>query len=177
MKFRVGVVDLDRTPAIIISVMAGNSTTRTSGLKRERFRKIIFWLSIGVVLTSASLLVSGSGLLVRPVTESSTVPLGTFITWAGLIALPKAILFGRKELYYPSSQRDALYRLAMISALVWAFAWGFVGYALAGNWAMTFSGYVNELRGGELASKLYWANCYFTAMTPLLILALILTER
>lgn len=54
-------------------------------------RKLLFITALAVIAICAYLLITGSPLLLRSLADDIYVPLGTFITWIGLIALPLSI--------------------------------------------------------------------------------------
>jgi hypothetical protein len=60
-----------------------------------------FWIALTVVVVVTALLFTGAAILVRPLWGGSPVPLGTPITWAGLVALPLATYLGVRRFRQP----------------------------------------------------------------------------
>jgi len=61
------------------------------------FRISVVWTFIAIFL-----LTTGSDLLLIDIGYGSNFPLGTLVTWAGMISLPFAILLGVPGIYSPS---------------------------------------------------------------------------
>ncbi len=71
-------------------------------------RKFLFYLSLIILLTSISLLISGSNILSKPVFNTTIFAYGSLITWLSLIALPMLIYTGFNKLYSPKSKKEKL---------------------------------------------------------------------
>jgi uncharacterized membrane protein len=54
-------------------------------------RRIYFYSALIITLGVITLLATGSSLLTMAVDNDNKIPLGTFITWAGIIALPLSV--------------------------------------------------------------------------------------
>ena len=65
--------------------------------------KFYFYSALLITIATLVLLYTGSSLLTLSLNSSNTIPLGTFITWAGIIALPMSIYWGVKELRTPTT--------------------------------------------------------------------------
>jgi len=135
------------------------------------------WLSLSVLVACAYLLITGSPWLERRVTESSDVPFGTLIAWAGLIALTSTIYLGSAKHLNGGKRLGRFCKVLLIADLVLAGSWGLVAYGLAGNWAFTFSGRIESFRGGVEASSVFWAYSSAIVMLALLAVALLIVSR
>ncbi|WP_250436618.1 hypothetical protein [Hanstruepera flava] len=63
---------------------------------------IYFYSCLILTLTVATLLATGSSLLTVSIDNNEVIPLGTIITWIGMIALPLTVYWGIKEMRKPS---------------------------------------------------------------------------
>ena len=73
------------------------SFQRSSTAIRKMTRsKTLFYCTLILSLTVIILLATGSSLLTIPLDSNNSIPLGTFITWIGMISLPISSLFGSK---------------------------------------------------------------------------------
>ena len=129
-------------------------------------KKILFILSLIILIVSAFLLISGSPLLVKPLTENSSIPMGTFITWFGMIALPLSIYLGINKLQQAANKRDQYFALLFKVLIVLAVLWVPISYALAGNLSFTFSEKAT-FQGGQSAMKIFWSFNIFLVIAPL----------
>ena len=96
-----------------------------------------------------------------------TLPAGTIITWAGIIALPVLIYLVIKRLHRPVSGAFRFFRAFILVIIAFAMSWGGVAYYLAGNWAFNFSGSVSTFRGSAAASPYFWNYTYFLLALPI----------
>jgi hypothetical protein len=115
-------------------------------------RKILLVLSLLVFLTALVLLVTGSPILTRAMSEKHGIPWGTLITWLGMIALPVSIFLGTKPLRSPETKRYKLLSVILKASIFLAFLWVPVSYILAGNLSFSFSEKVT-FQGGQLAMR------------------------
>ena len=122
---------------------------------------IIFGLSL-------YLLVTGSSVLLISLSNSSNIPLGTFITGLGMIALPFVFFFSIKGFRKPQSKTEKVFALLLKILIALAVLWIPISYLLAGNISNTFTE-KTEFQGGQLAMKIFWFNSYFTAAAPLVL--------
>lgn len=129
------------------------------------------WLlgSLLICIAAIILLVTGSSLLTTPLDKNNTIPLGTFITWAGLISLPLSIYWGIKKLRKPESRLYSYLSLILKATGILAVLWVPNCYLLAGNISYTFA--EKEIfQGGQLAMKWFWGFTYSIVIVPILIL-------
>ena len=131
--------------------------------------KIPFLISLILFLTSSFLLVTGSGLLVKPLMPGSDMPWGTIITWIGLIALPALIYFGIGKIRYSGNTIFRILNIANKLAIIFSSIWGFLSYYLANNWAFVFEQQTG-FRGSLRASSYFRNFTIFIIIIPLTIL-------
>jgi len=122
-------------------------------------RTIWFAASLVVAIIVVILLASGSSILNIPLDKKNTVPLGTFITWIGIIALPLSIYWGVKKLRMPQGGLYKAISILLKVALALAILWVPVCYLLAGNLSFSFSE-KETFQGGQLAMRLFWIYSY-----------------
>ena len=115
------------------------------------------------------LLITGSSLLIEPLYNGSSVPLGTIITWGGIISLPLSIYWGIKNLRNPKTHFNKLLSILLKATLFFALLWVLICYFLAGNLSFSFTE-TDTFRGGQLAMKWFWRISYATCVGPILIL-------
>lgn len=131
-------------------------------------RKTVVILALVVFVFSAYLLaMSSPWLLIQPVGLPG-MPLGTLITWAGIVSLPVASLLGFHKFLSREIRPARVSRLMLIGLLLSCTAWGLVGYGLAGNWAFNFSNQTDSFQGSGTASKIFWAYSISLIVTSLL---------
>ena len=122
-------------------------------------RKIWFISSLIVTFSTIIFLVTDSSLLMIALDDANSIPLGTFITWAGMIALPLSVYWGIKELRKPSGKLNRilsrLIKIIIISGVIWLPT----SYLLAGNLSFSFSE-KETFQGGQDAMKLFWRLSY-----------------
>lgn len=122
-------------------------------------RKIGFFSSLIVTLCTIVLLVTGSSILTITVNTANSIPLGTFITWAGMISLPLTIYFGIQEFRKPTEKITLILARILITLIILAILWVPISYLLAGNLSFSFS--ENEsFQGGQTAMKWFWILSY-----------------
>ena len=131
-----------------------------------------------VVFCSVSyLLVTGSSSLNYLLSETMGLPLGTPVTWLGLLSLSGILYFGFSALRAPGNQTQRILRSAWIISLLLAVVWPFISYYLAANWSNSFAGGQEAFRGSDRASEYFWLLTKTTAVFPLLVLAGLLLDR
>ncbi|GGD57356.1 hypothetical protein [Muriicola marianensis] len=113
------------------------------------------FLSLGVCALSIYLLVTASPALEYPLGENDTVPLGSFITWAGLISLPMSLYCGVRRFREPQGFFYRSMAVALKIVIVLAFLWVPISYGLAGNMNFNF-GQSETFQGGQTAMSLFW---------------------
>ena len=122
-------------------------------------RKIWFFSSLTVAVSVIILLVTGSPLLTMPLGYTDAIPLGTLITWAGMISLPLSIYWGIGEFRQPRGTLNQVLSVILKVLLVLAILWVPIAYFLAGNLSFTFSE-KETFQGGQTAMKLFWVLSY-----------------
>lgn len=122
-------------------------------------RKILFLAAILTALMVIFLLLTGSSLLVLALDKEKTIPLGTFITWAGMISLPLAIIAGIKEMRKPTRTFNSVLSVGIKLTLLLAILWVPIAYLLAGNISFSFTERAS-FQGGQQAMKLFWYLSY-----------------
>ena len=137
-------------------------------MKRGR---IWFYSSLMVTLFTILLLVTGSSLLTMAIDKSDTIPLGTFITWAGMISLPLSIYWGIEELRSPKGAFSSVLSKSLKVILLLAILWVPISYLLAGNLSFSFSE-KETFQGGQIAMRWFWRISYGIGLGAVLILTL-----
>jgi len=112
-----------------------------------------------VTFFTITLLVTGSSLLMIALDDDHSIPLGTFITWAGMIALPLSIYWGIKELRKPSSKLNRFLSGLLKIIIILGILWVPISYLLAGNLSFSFSEKVT-FHGGQDAMRWFWRLSY-----------------
>lgn len=119
------------------------------GLKK----KIAVVICLLIVIISAYLLISASPILVVSVSESVHIPVGTFTTWFGIVALSLSICLGFEAFHHPQNRFEWLLKKFMTGIVVLSVLWLPFCYQLAGNWSFSFT-------GGPTAMKVFWFYTY-----------------
>jgi len=122
-------------------------------------RKIWFFSSLIVTFSTIIILVTGSSLLTISLDEANSIPLGTFITWAGMIALPLSVYWGIKELRKASEKLNRILSAFIKIIIILGILWVPISYLLAGNLSFSFSE-KETLQGGQDAMKWFWRLSY-----------------
>ena len=128
-----------------------------------------FFPCLTIIIIVITLLISGSSILTVPIYEGSSIPMGTPITWMGLIALHLTIYFGAKKFRDHNVTYKLLNQLLKFS-VGFAVLWVPISYLLSGNLSFSFSGTVTGFQGGQLAMKLFWGYTYGIAILPMILL-------
>lgn len=102
-------------------------------------RKIWYFSSLIVTFSTIIFLVSGSSLMMIALDDANSIPLGTFITWAGMIALPLSVYWGIKELREPSEKLNRILSGFIKIIIILGILWVPISYLLAGNLSFSFS--------------------------------------
>ena len=134
-------------------------------------RKIWFYGSLITMLIILLLLVTGSDILTISMNDKNTLPLGTLITWVGIISLPVSIYWGSQEFRKPTNLFYKCLSVILLIFFVLAILWVPICYWLAGNFSFTFTE-KETFRGGQLAMKWFWR---FSYAIPIGLLALLVT--
>ena len=114
------------------------------------------------------LLVTGSSVLTIALDDDNTIPLGTFITWAGMISLPLTVYFGVSELRNPTTKLNKILAGFLIVIIILGILWVPISYLLAGNLSFTFSEKAS-FQGGQTAMIWFWRLSYGIGLGSLLI--------
>ena len=139
-------------------------------------RRIWLLSSLLICIATIILLITGSSLLTTPLDKNDTIPLGTFITWAGLISMPLSIYCGIKKLRKPEI-RLYFYLSAVLKVTgILAVFWVPICYLLAGNISFTFTE-KETFQGGQLAMKWFWGFTYSIVIVPIVIFIIHLVSR
>ena len=151
--------------------VANNKTTSTGDLIIYKMKKstLLLLFSLLVLICSAYLLITGSPLLVKPLLHQPIVPMGTLITWMGIIALPYCILYGISNLRQPTNRISKRYRTVLNVLIMLAISWGLVSYFLADNWSFTFK-QQSDFRGSTRASPYFWHYTKIVVAAPIVFL-------
>jgi len=134
-------------------------------------------LSFLVLVACTYLLVTGSPWLEYRLVGAIDFPVGTLVAWLGLIALPSTIHLATATHQSASSTLDRFRSLLLKIDLVLAGSWGVMAYALAGNWAFSFSGWAPSFRGSDKASYLFWTYSIIIVLLALLVMALLIASK
>ena len=121
------------------------------------------------MLVSAFLLVTASPILGRPVPGLGAMPVGTLVSWIGIVALPLAIYSGLGGLHPPRRATDCVMNAVMKALLILAVAWVPICYALSGNLAFTFESN-SGFRGSETALFYFFYGTIAQVIAPILVM-------
>lgn len=122
-------------------------------------RKIWFFSSLIVTFSTIILLVKAHSLMMVAMDNANSIPLGTFITWSGMIALPLSIYWGIKELRKPSKKLNKILSGFLKIIIILGIFWVPISYLLAGNLSFSFSE-KETFQGGQDAMKWFWRLSY-----------------
>ncbi|NND10655.1 MAG: hypothetical protein HKN96_05565 [Flavobacteriaceae bacterium] len=131
--------------------------------------EIWFYISLIVLLTTIILLLTGSSLLTFALDKEDSIPLGSFITWAGLISLPLTLYWGIKELRNPTTKAYGYLAKTIKIVILIAVLWVPISYLLAGNLSFNFSEKAS-FQGGQIAMKWFWGLSFGIPVATLLTL-------
>ena len=132
-------------------------------------RKINFYGALILTLSVIILLATGSSLLTTALDNDKSIPLGTLITWTGMISLPLTIYWGLKELRKPSSKLNRILSGSLKIIIISGILWVPISYLLAGNLSFTFSE-KETFQGGQVAMRWFWRLSYGIGIGALLTL-------
>ncbi len=117
--------------------------------------KTYFLISLCVFLLCSYLLVTASPALEYPLGENETVPLGSFITWAGLMALPTSLYWGVGKFRKPHDFLHRSMAVGLKTLIALTLLWLPISFGLAGNMNFNF-GQTETFQGGQTAMSLFW---------------------
>ena len=132
-------------------------------------RNIYFYSALIVTLSVVILLVTGAPVLTVALDSHKTIPLGTFITWAGMVSLPFTLYWGVKELRKPTTKLNSILSVCLKGIVVLGMLWVPLSYMLAGNLSFSFSER-SSFQGGQTAMKWFWRLSYGIGIGTVLIL-------
>lgn len=127
-----------------------------------------FYSALIVIGSVFLLLYSGSSVLTVGLDKKDTIPLGTFITAAGIVSVPLAIILGVSKLRNPEGAFYTFLAKALKIMLFCALMWIPVSYFLSGNLSFNFTG-KDTFRGGQLGMKWFWYYSYTIVTIPIVI--------
>lgn len=133
-------------------------------------RKLILLALISVLIFCAVLLASSSHWLLVPIDREGSMPLGTLVTWLGLIVWPTLVYMVFFKRMRGITSLKLVYKTFFPALIIIAVLWGPVSYLLAGNWAFNFTNAQDTYQGSSAASALFWKFSYTVAAMPLLML-------
>ncbi len=131
-------------------------------------RKLWFTISIIVFITASILLITGSSLMTLSLSQEANIPLGTFITWLGMISLPLSLYFGIGRLREPVSTTYKYLSYFLKGLIGLGVLWVPICFLLAGNIAFNFTEKA-EFQGGQTAMRIFWYYSYALVCAPLLL--------
>ena len=133
--------------------------------------RIFFYISLLSFFSSLYLLITGSSLLTYTLDKDGSIPLGTFITWGGIISLPLTLYLGLKKLQKPIIRLHYYLSILLKVTILLSFLWAPISYLLAGNISFSFTE-KETFKGGQLAMEIFWN---FTYLLPILSILLLIT--
>lgn len=139
-------------------------------------RKTLLFCTLSVLLTSLFFLVTGSSILNYSLNKENSLPLGTFITWFGIISLPLSIYLGVSEFRNPTKKMTKAFANLLKIVLILSVFWIGISYLLAGNLSFSFSE-KSTFQGGQLAMSIFWKTTYSLAITPIFLLIIYLFSK
>jgi hypothetical protein len=122
-------------------------------------KRLLFFASLLTLIVASTLLITGSPILTLPSPALPSIPLGTFITWLGMLSLPLSIYSGVRKLRQPHGRLYPFLAAGLKLALLAAILWVPVCYLLAGNLSFSFSE-KEGFQGGQLAMRWFWRFSY-----------------
>ena len=132
-------------------------------------RRIWFWGSLTVLIVTTALLITGSSLLTQPLSSKYAIPLGTPITWLGMISLPLTIFLGVEKIRKPIEPLDHYLSRTLGIVLIAALFWAPISYGLAGNFSFSFTE-KEGFQGGQSAMRWFWRFSYGIVVLPIILL-------
>lgn len=132
--------------------------------------KRIFWFlgSLAVFIASLTLLVTGSSLLDKSMSQTHNIPWGNLTTWLGMIALPLSVYWGSNKLRRPDTGFRKYLFLLLKGLIILGILWVPISYLLAGNVAFNFSS-TEGFQGGQSAMRWFWRLSYGIPIASLIV--------
>lgn len=102
--------------------------------------KLYYPLSVLYILLIAYLLVTGSEVLLKPLTSSPFIPMGSFLVWTGLVTIAYSVYryFVKRSQHHPNLYPSVVGKYAGFFCLIMALLWGFISFKISGNWSFEF---------------------------------------
>lgn len=135
--------------------------------------KTKIYIPIIILVSSLFLVVTGSPILNKPFIKDSTLPLGTLISWIGIIALTLTIYCIFNKIHRSNSKNHKILRYVFKGIISLASIWGFIGFLFANNWALTFQNH-DKFRGSIDASLFFWIYTATLVLFPILLIIILL---
>ena len=132
--------------------------------------RIIFYITFILFLIAAILLITGSPLLTKSLIRLKFIPLGTLITWIGMVSLPLSAYWGINQMRSPSTLIHLILSWCLKLIVGVSILWAPLSYFLAGNFSFTFS-QCETFQGGQLAMRLFWYLSYGIVISTLTIVS------
>ena len=132
-------------------------------------RKLALIVPLIIFATASVLLISASPLLTYNLSKKSFFPLGTIITWVGIISLPTFIFLAISGFRKPNNILEKIFKWIFLNLIAISSVWGILGFVLAKNWSFTFSNTAEGFRGGTAAGYWFWNLTYILVLLPVLI--------
>jgi len=82
----------------------------------------------------------------------NSIPLGTWITWAGMISLPLTVYWGIIEFRKPTKKLNKILSRLLKTTITLGVLWLPISFFLAGNLSFTFSEKLS-FQGGQAAMR------------------------
>ena len=138
-------------------------------IRKVNRRKTYFYSVLILTLTTIILLATGSSLLTMALDCDELIPIGTLITWTGMISLPLTIYWGIKELRKPTRKLNRILSGFLKIIITLGILWAPISYLLAGNLSFSFSE-KETFQGGQAAMQWFWRLSYGIGIGAILIL-------
>jgi len=133
-------------------------------------RYLYFYFTLSISICTIILLITGSDLLTMALDAKNSIPLGTWITWAGMISLPLTVYWGIIEFRKPTKKLNKILSRLLKTTITLGVLWLPISFFLAGNLSFTFSEKLS-FQGGQAAMRWFWRLSYGIAITTVMILA------
>ena len=136
-----------------------------------RKRNFLFLASLTILLVAGFLLITGAPVLTTPLPGNPSLPMGTLLTWAGILSLPLSIYFGVERFRKPARATDKFIANALKVLIILSILWAPICYLLAGNLSFSFTEKAG-FQGGQTAMKTFWYFNYLLVVAPIMLLLL-----
>jgi len=128
--------------------------------------KLLYYLSLTTAGVVAFLLISGAAILTKAVPFSESIPMGTPISYSGIVALSMALWLSVQNRKRHFDALGRYFHIVAVMSLMLAILWLPVSWLLAGNLSFTFTEKA-EFQGGQQAMRLFWIYSGLVVMLPL----------